>query len=215
MNPSLCIIKSDFANLYSVQNALKSLGTQATISDDPAVIHRSDAVIFPGVGHFAQVKEDLDQRGLTPVIKNVAMSGKPFLGICLGMQILFDKSAEGEQTTEGLGLLEGEVVPIPPSKVDRIPHIGWNSLNLNQAHKNDPIFNEQAETQVYFVHSFYCAVKEQEQVLASTELAEGFEVPVMVKKNNIYGMQFHPERSGQVGLKFLSNFVRLAQSIKV
>ncbi len=153
--------------------------------------------------------EELDSSGMSQVVKTVASSGKPFLGICLGMQILFEKGYEGDEPCAGLGLLEGEVVPIPRETVSRVPHIGWNSLKVNPLHKNNALFYEQSESsQVYFVHSFYCSAKDSKEVVAYTELAEGFEVPVIVQKQNITGMQFHPERSGKVGLKFLNNFLQ-------
>jgi len=194
-----------------VNNALLSLGVQATISDDPALIEKSDAVIFPGVGSFGQVKSELDSNNLSGPLKNFAQSGKPILGICLGMQIFFEKGYEGEQPSDGLGLLEGEVVPLDPKLSLRIPHIGWNSLNLSKdAEFKDLLKNHTESPQVYFVHSFYCSATNKNQVVATTEPSPGYTIPVMVKKNNIYGMQFHPERSGKVGLRFLKNFIDIA-----
>jgi len=209
---NLCILKSKFANLYSVENALSALGVKACITDDPRLIKDSDAVIFPGVGSFAQVKQDLDKHSLTIRLKRFAESGKPMLGICLGMQLLFQRGYEGEQPSEGLGLLEGEVIQLDKSKVARVPHIGWNTLECSPKQEFHDIFNGQpANPQVYFVHSFYCSASNTSQIAATTEVGLGYKVPVMVKKNNIYGMQFHPERSGKVGLLFLKNFIQIVQ----
>ncbi len=189
--------------MYSVQNALKVLGHDSFLSDTKSEIDSADILIFPGVGSFAHVKNELNEKGLTPIIKDFAKRGKPFLGICLGMQLLFELSHEGDAPCEGLSLLSGEVLPLPPEKISRIPHIGWNSLSF----KEDQVFaGIKSGSQVYFVHSYFCAASE-ENTLATTDVVPGFSVPVIVRKNNIYGMQFHPERSGNIGLKLLKNFI--------
>lgn len=203
---SVSIIKSQFANLYSVINALKALGAEAALTDNPEEILASQKIIFPGVGSFEQVKQELDQKNLTETIKKAAKSKKPFLGICLGMQLLFENSSEGEKPCQGLSLLKGQVLPLPPAQVLRIPHIGWNSLNFTQNHSITQNINNLA--QVYFVHSYYCAPEDRAQIVAYAEV-NGFKVPAIIKSENVYGMQFHPERSGQVGLKLLENFLKL------
>ena len=203
----ISIIKSEFANLYSVINALKALGWETKLTDNTEEILESPKIIFPGVGSFEQVKQELDQKNLTSTLKQFAKSGKPFLGICLGMQLLFETSLEGEKPCTGLSLLEGEVLPLPAGQVLRIPHIGWNSLNFTQDHPIGKDINNLAE--VYFVHSYYCSPKEPEQILAYAEV-NGFKIPAIIKKENIYGMQFHPERSGLIGLKLLENFLKLS-----
>jgi glutamine amidotransferase len=205
----LGILKSNFANLYSVQNALKVLGCEAVITDDPEVIQKLSGLIFPGVGSFPQVMSDLHSRNLVTPLKDFANSGKPFLGICLGMQLLFDIGYEGSSVSEGLKLLEGEVIALDPKKAKRIPHIGWNDLIKAESQSHNPIFNTiDKASQVYFVHSYFCNAKSKQDVLAYTEPAEGYLVPAIVQKGNIYGMQFHPERSGDVGLKLLNNFLQ-------
>ncbi|MDX1920975.1 MAG: imidazole glycerol phosphate synthase subunit HisH, partial [Candidatus Caenarcaniphilales bacterium] len=164
-----------------------------------------------------QVKNSLDKAGLTQPILDFIKTGKAFLGICVGMQILFDLGYEGETPTKGLGIMQGEVVMLP-KEVKRIPHIGWNSLipssqaSFGEESLLDGLSNSK---EVYFVHSYYCSAKDKQDVLAYVEPVEGLQVPAMVKKNNVYGVQFHPERSGDVGLKILSNFLKLSIKAEV
>ncbi|MDJ0625054.1 MAG: imidazole glycerol phosphate synthase subunit HisH [Candidatus Caenarcaniphilales bacterium] len=210
--PKVSIVKSKYANLYSVANALSAIGVEAQITDDRKEILSADSLICPGVGSFSQVKSYFDSHKLTDSISEFINTSKPFLGICVGMQILFEKGYEGKQPTKGLAFFEGEVVSLPPNKVSRIPHIGWNTLSFKPLNNKKALFNsfnESAED-VYFVHSFYCSAKNKKDILASAQLAENFEIPAIIGKNNIYGMQFHPERSGKVGLQLLKAFVSLS-----
>lgn len=205
------IVKSNYANLYSVHNALLSIGIEAQITSGSEELINSDYLICPGVGSFSQVKNYLDDSGLTYPIMEFIKTGKPFLGICVGMQILFELGYEGDTPTKGLGVMKGEVVLLP-KQVKRIPHIGWNSLitsDQNSAGAESLLGGLSKSKEVYFVHSYYCSAKEKQDVLAYVEPVEGLQVPAMVKKNNVYGVQFHPERSGDVGLKILSNFLKL------
>ncbi len=199
----VAIIDYGVGNLFSLTSSLKAVGGDTVITGDPAVICSADKLILPGVGAFGDAAEKLEASGLRQVIIDQAHSGKPVMGICLGMQLLFEKSFEyGEHT--GLGLLKGEIVPMAGSIPDtlKIPHIGWNGLHkvrdsflLTDVRENDC---------VYFVHSFYganCA----DSLVATAEY--GKELPAIVQKGNIMGCQFHPEKSGRVGLTILKNFV--------
>ncbi len=209
-NSQICILKSNFANLYSVYNACLSLGFQPIISDNFTDIQNSDILIFPGVGSFAPVKKELDEKGLSSLIQAEVKKGKLFLGICLGMQILFEKSSEG-LNIEGLGIFKGEVLPLNPQIVSRIPHIGWNELHIQNNFKSHTIFNSVgSQAQVYFVHSYFCSPLDPKQIVATTEAGTNYQIPVMVNQDNAYGMQFHPERSGKTGLLMLKNFLNLA-----
>ncbi|MDX1918063.1 MAG: imidazole glycerol phosphate synthase subunit HisH [Candidatus Caenarcaniphilales bacterium] len=207
----ILILKSDFANLYSVENALRHLGYTPLVSDRPNEIKAAGALILPGVGYFEHVYDELLSKGLFGVIVDELKGGKPFLGICLGMQLLFECSYEGDHPNPGFGLLEGQVIPIPAEKVSRIPQIGWNELQFNPALSNSPLKrNLPANSHVYFDHSYYCDAQDKAAVLAWSELVEGFRVPVIVQKDNLFGVQFHPERSSTVGLQILKNFIEYA-----
>ena len=201
----IAIIDYGMGNLRSVQKALESLGQTAVITDDPATLESATHVILPGVGAFGDAMARLEETGLDRVIKRLAAQGKPLLGICLGMQLLFDKSYEyGEH--EGLGLIPGTVRPIEgviPSDL-KIPHIGWNALRFKQ---DSPLFADIREGDcVYFVHSYYAADC-LDSTVATAEY--GCELTAAVAKGNVYGCQFHPEKSGSVGLKILKAFAQL------
>ncbi len=215
----VCVIKSRFANLYSVQNALQWIGVEAIISDSDEEISQSDILILPGVGSFAQVVEELESKNLIQIIKKNIDLGKPFLGICLGMQLLFERGYEGNKISQGLGILQGEVIPIPADIGARIPHIGWNSLKFESVEMQKELLNpleesSQAEAQVYFVHSFYCSAHNSSNVIANVEIVPGWKAPAIVGKSNCFGMQFHPERSGKIGLRLLENFLRIATKLQ-
>jgi imidazole glycerol-phosphate synthase subunit HisH len=188
-------------NLFSVKGALDSLNIKYVFSSNPDDINNADGVILPGVGAFIENKRRLDECGLSSAIKNAAKE-KPLLGICLGMQFLFDKSYEfGE--CDGLSLIKGEVVKIN-SNGFKIPHMGWNILIKQQ--ENPLLYNIQDSEYVYFVHS-YRANTDEKYIAAYTEYSE--KIPALVCNNNVYGAQFHPEKSGKVGIKILQNFYRL------
>ncbi|MDO5445210.1 MAG: imidazole glycerol phosphate synthase subunit HisH [Eubacteriales bacterium] len=197
------IIDYGVGNLFSLKSSLAAVGAEAVVSGDEKVIRSADRIILPGVGAFEDAMKKLVSSGLADVVKDEAASGKPLLGICLGMQMLFDKSYEyGEH--KGLGLISGEVVPIEkviPAGL-KIPQIGWNALIMK---KSDPLFRYIREGDfVYFVHSYYAAGCE-DSVIATTEY--GAELTAAVSKGNVSGCQFHPEKSGNVGLNILRAFL--------
>lgn len=198
----IAIIDYGVGNLFSLRSSLNKIGADAVVTADPAVIAQADKLILPGVGAFADAAKKLRDSGLDAVIKAEAAAGKPIMGICLGMQMLFEKSYE-YGVHEGLGLLKGSVVPMEgsiPAHL-KIPHIGWNALHFR---KNSPLFQYIREGDcVYFVHSFY-ATDCEESLIATAEY--GKELTAAVAKDNVMGCQFHPEKSGDVGLNILRAF---------
>lgn len=198
----ITIIDYGAGNLFSVQNALNFLGVENNISSKVEDIISADKLILPGVGAFPDAMKMLDEAGLTEVIKEQAKKN-PLMGICLGMQMLFDKSYEfGE--TEGLGLIQGTVELMHPANDLVIPHIGWNSLEKNEPCKLLESVND--GDYVYFVHS-YAAVTDSKNVAAYCDY--GMKVPALVMSGNVYGCQFHPEKSGKTGLGILKTFASL------
>lgn len=198
------IIDYDAGNIKSVEKALQALGETVEITDDAEKILAADRVILPGVGAFGDAMENLNKRNLVPVIKEVVRRGTPFLGICLGLQLLFEWSEEAPGV-EGLGILRGEILRIPPEEDLKIPHMGWNSLHLE--HDGRLFHGIEEQAYVYFVHSYYLKAEEEEIVKASTEY--GVHIHASVEKGNVFACQFHPEKSSDVGLKILKNFVEL------
>ncbi|MDO4623418.1 MAG: imidazole glycerol phosphate synthase subunit HisH [Eubacteriales bacterium] len=200
----IAIIDYDAGNIKSVEKALLLLREEVTVTRDPAVLWAADRVILPGVGHFGDCMEKLNQFGLVSVIREIAASGKPFLGICLGLQLLFERSDEAPGV-EGLGILKGEVVRIPERDGLKIPHMGWNSLHLSG---DGRLFNGISEgAYVYFVHSFYLKAEDPAIVKATAEY--GVTIHASVEKGNIFAAQFHPEKSSDIGLKILKNFASI------
>ncbi len=200
----IAIIDYDAGNIKSVEKALQFLGQDVKITACPQEILTADKVILPGVGAFGDAMENLKCRGLDQVIRQVTEKGTPFLGICLGLQLLFERSDE-TPGIEGLGILSGEILRIPAEGGLKIPHIGWNSLHLEN---NGRLFkNIEEQAYVYFVHSYYLKAKEEDCVKASAEY--GTHIHASVEKGNIFACQFHPEKSGDIGLKILKNFVEL------
>lgn len=199
----IAIVDYGVGNLFSLASSFRMVGADVTVTSDPDVIRAAERIVLPGVGAFGDAAAKLRASGLDRVVVEQARCGKPLLGICLGMQLLFDKSLEyGEH--EGLGLIRGEICPIsdaiPPEL--KIPHIGWNALHFGE--KKSPLFKYLKEGDfVYFVHSFYGA-KCEDSVIATTEY--GAELTAAVGSGNVYGCQFHPEKSGAVGLAILSAF---------
>ncbi|SHI07435.1 imidazole glycerol phosphate synthase subunit HisH [Desulfosporosinus lacus] len=186
-------------NLRSVEKALEKVGFEATIMASPAELSTVNGLILPGVGAFADAMQALEQGGWIEPLTQFARSGRPFLGICLGMQILFEIGEEhGEHT--GLGLLTGRVVKFPPGR--KVPHMGWNSLRLEQpSHLLEGIPNE---SYFYFVHSYYAEPGEKKDIVATSDYGVVF--PAVVGKDNVWGAQFHPEKSSPWGLQILTNF---------
>ena len=201
----IAIIDYDAGNLKSVEKALVSLGEQVVVSRDRDTILEADKVILPGVGAFGDAMEKLHAYGLVPVIHDVVEKGTPFLGICLGLQLLFSRSAESPGV-KGLGILKGEILRIPDKEGLKIPHIGWNSLELQN---HGRLFQGLEGTPyVYFVHSYYLRAEEPEIVRAVTDYSVS--IHASVEKGNVFACQFHPEKSSQVGLKILENFSKLS-----
>ena len=206
----VAIIDYDAGNIKSVEKALLHLGEEVMITRDREKILNSDKVILPGVGAFGDAMEKLRSYGLDKVIYEVVEKKIPFLGICLGLQLLFESSEESPGV-EGLGLLKGKILRIPDGVAEdkrplKIPHIGWNSLSFPQKGRLFEGFSR--EPYVYFVHSYYLKA-EEDIVTARTEY--GVSIDASVEKGNLFACQFHPEKSSEAGLKILENFVRLGR----
>lgn len=200
----IAIIDYDAGNLKSVEKALNFLGEDTIVTRDRAEILSADKVILPGVGAFGEAMKRLENYQLIEVIQEVADSGKPFLGICLGLQLMFESSDEAPGVA-GLGILRGRILRIPDNGELKIPHMGWNSLRFM---KDTRLFSSIPEgSYVYFVHSYYLEAEKEEEVAAVTEY--GITIHAAVEKNNIYACQFHPEKSGEIGLKILNNFAEI------
>ena len=200
----IAIIDYDAGNIKSVEKALQKLGADVVITKDADTILNADKVILPGVGAFGDAMANLKKYDLVSVIKQVVEREIPFLGICLGLQLLFERSDE-TPGVEGLGILKGEVLRIPEYEDLKIPHMGWNSLHLQN---NGRLFEGLSEeSYVYFVHSYYLKAEEPEIVKATAEY--GVTIHASVEKGNVFACQFHPEKSSDVGLQILKNFVEL------
>ena len=197
----IAIIDYGMGNLRSVQKAFEYLGNKAVITQQPSEIQKADKVVLPGVGAFRDAMQTIKQKGIDKVLYDVIEQKKPLLGICLGMQMFFEKSYEyGEH--KGLGILQGEIVKLPENV--KIPHMGWNSLNIK---KKSPLFEGLSEEPyVYFVHSYHLNT---EADIVSATTYYGKEIQVAAQKENVFALQFHPEKSGDVGLNILQNFGRL------
>ncbi len=200
------IIDYDAGNLRSVEKALQYLGKETIVTRDPEQIRKADKVILPGVGAFGDAMKKLQEYHLDTLIHEIADSGKPLLGICLGLQLLFEESEESPGV-EGLGILEGKIRRIPEGDGLKVPHIGWNSLHLE--HNGRLFRNIPENSYVYFVHSYYLEAKDPEIVKASTEY--GVHIHASVEKNNLFACQFHPEKSSETGLQILKNFAEMEE----
>ena len=202
----IAIIDYGVGNLFSLQSSLKYIGQEVLVTADPETIEAADRIILPGVGAFEDAAKKLRESGMADIVVRQAKAGKPLMGICLGMQLLFEKSFEyGEH--EGLGLIKGNIVPIKGAVPDnyKIPHIGWNALEFKG--EKDPLFKYINEgDHVYFVHSYYGADCE-ESTIAVTEY--GAPLTAAVADGKVYGCQFHPEKSGNVGLDILRAFCEI------
>ena len=202
------IVDYGVGNLFSLECSLNAIGAEVTVTADPEVLRRADQVLLPGVGAFGDAAQKLRDTGLDLVLKELAAAGKPLLGICLGMQLLFEKGYE-YGCHQGLGLIPGSVVAMEgviPAEL-KIPHIGWNALKFQ---KSSPIFSGIKDGDcVYFVHSFY-ATDCDDYVIATAEY--GAQLTAAVANKNVFGCQFHPEKSGSVGLEILKAFIQLKEA---
>lgn len=200
----IAIIDYDAGNIKSVEKALLSLGQDVTVTSDREVILGADKIVLPGVGAFGDAMENLRKRELDRVIREAVKLQIPFLGICLGLQVLFEKSEEAPGV-EGLGILKGKICRIPKTEGLKIPHMGWNSLHLENEGR---LFKGISENSyVYFVHSYYLMAEDEKIVRASAEY--GTHIHASVEQGNVFACQFHPEKSSKVGLQILKNFVEL------
>lgn len=198
------IIDYDAGNIMSVKKALDYLGKESVITRDPDVLMNATHVILPGVGSFGDAMAKLNEYSLCEVIRSVVDKGTPFLGICLGLQLIFEKSEESEGV-EGLGLLPGEIVKFDADNGLTVPQIGWNSLKFPKESKLFKGIKE--DSYVYFVHSYYLKAKNSSDVAATSDY--GIVYDAAVESGNIYATQFHPEKSSDVGLMILKNFVEI------
>lgn len=203
----IAIIDYDAGNLKSVYKALQHLGEEAVITREQRMIAQADKVILPGGGSFGDAMCKLREYDLVPVIKETALSGKPFLGICLGQQLLFERSEESPGV-EGLGILKGEILRIPEKEDLKVPHIGWNSLKFE--HPGRLFEGLSQQTYVYFVHSYYLKAEDETIVTASAQY--GVKIHASVEKGNVFACQFHPEKSSEAGLQILRNFAKLGRA---
>lgn len=203
----ISIIDYDMGNLKSVSKALECVGAKVCVTRDPKKIQSADKIVLPGVGAFGECMKNLKNYGLVDVIKNEIAKGKWFLGICLGLQLLFEESEEFGPV-KGLGVLKGKVVKFESPKTQqlKIPHMGWNQINQCRGEVSSPIFRSiPDESSFYFVHSYYVVPQEKSVILTTTDYGVSF--CSSVQKDNIIAMQFHPEKSQALGLKVLENFV--------
>ena len=205
MSLKLVIIDYDASNLHSVRKALEALGHHPIVSNEPSIVAGADALVLPGVGAAGDAMRHLRELGLVSVLRQFAADGKPFFGVCVGMQLLFESSEE-DGVIDCLGLLPGRVRRIPAGP--KVPHMGWNSVRLRRQH---PIFDRIPDDSFfYFVHSYYPEPADPDLVLGETE--HGLRFASAVARGNLVGVQFHPEKSGDLGLRLYDNFVRLSQS---
>ncbi|CAA9557103.1 MAG: Imidazole glycerol phosphate synthase amidotransferase subunit [uncultured Thermomicrobiales bacterium] len=199
----IAVIDYGAGNLRSIRRALEAAGSETVVTADPAVVAQADAVVLPGVGAAAHAMDRLNELGMTPVVRDAVAAGKPFLGICLGMQILFEHQEEGD--SHGLGLLRGRVRSLVPDAATKVPHIGWNRSRVVAP---GPLGAAGDERHYYFVHSYVVEPDDPADVAAETDYGVPF--PSVVVRNNIWGTQFHPEKSGPDGLALIAAFVAVA-----
>lgn len=203
----IAIIDYGAGNIQSVYKALKFIGADCKVTSDKDEILNADGAILPGVGSFGDAMDTMTKRGIKDTIIEYTKSGKPFLGICLGLQLFFPESEE-TPGVKGLDIFKGTITKIPnQNRTLKIPHMGWNNISIKQ--KNGIFKDIEGEPYVYFVHSFYLKAQDKDIVAATTQY--GVEIDAAVQKGNIIATQFHPEKSGEVGLKMLKNFVEMVK----
>lgn len=206
VNPMIAIIDYGAGNIQSVNKALKHIGCDAFITRDKEQILRADGAVLPGVGSFGDTMDTMNSYGIKDTVIEYTKSGKPFLGICLGLQLLFPSSEESPEA-EGLGIFDGTITKIPSGEGLKIPHIGWNSLDTK---KTDGLFKGiENNPYVYFVHSYFLNATDKDIVSAQTQY--GVTIDAAVEKGNVFATQFHPEKSGETGLKILRNFADIVK----
>jgi len=206
MNGSIAVIDYGMGNLRSVEKALDLAGADTVVTSKSSRIEKCGKLVFPGVGSFGDAMKELKARRLIEPIKAAIISGKPFLGLCLGLQLLFEKSEEAPGV-KGLGILAGEVKRFR-SKTLKVPHMGWNEIEIRSRNSGAGILkNIPNNSYMYFVHSYYVKPEDKSMILTTTDY--GIKFVSAVAADNVYGLQFHPEKSQAVGLKILKNFVRL------
>lgn len=211
---SIALIDTGAANIHSVFKALKHVCSSVEITNDFNLIQKAGAVVFPGVGAFSAVMESINSKNLKESVKKSIELGKPFLGICVGMQVLFEKSEEHGKS-QGLGILKGKVIKFKKAK--KVPHIGWNNVNWTTDHGQQTTADKQASVvsgplsvvfpQYYFVHSYYVVPEDKSIICGETEY-DGEKFVSAVKKDNLFAVQFHPEKSGETGLELLKSFLK-------
>ena len=215
-NPRIVVLNTRAANVHSVEKALRKVGADPVVTSDPAELASADAAVLPGVGASDAVMTALNTLGMTEPVKEFAASGKPLLCVCVGLQVLFESSEEGE--LPGLGLVDGNVQLIPTGMIDelgaamKVPHMGWNEVQFTGDDANlNPMFKDIPQgSHFYFVHSYRCVPDQKAEVAATSNY--GVEICAAVARGNVVGTQFHPEKSGDVGLKIYQNFLDLASN---
>ncbi|MDP9023196.1 MAG: imidazole glycerol phosphate synthase subunit HisH [Actinomycetota bacterium] len=199
--PHVGVLDYEAGNLRSAQRGLERAGAEVTVTADPAVAGRADALVVPGVGHFGTCLANLQRGGLADLVRRWVSEGRPLLGICVGMQLLYEHSEEGD--CPGLGILPGRVVRFPDTV--RIPHMGWDVIVPASGHDDDPLLAGVAGQRAYFVHSYYAVASDPAHVVATCRYPEPF--PCIVRAGPVVGTQFHPEKSSDVGIRLLTNWV--------
>ena len=200
----IAIVDYDAGNIKSVEKALQFLGEEPIVTREKETLLQADKVIVPGVGAFGDAMEKMHQYGLVEVLREIAGKGTPIIGICLGLQLLFESSEE-TPGVEGLGLLPGKIVRIPDKEGFKIPHMGWNSIRINPASRL--LKGIEKGAYVYFVHSYYLQAENEADVVATTDYVVN--IHAAAEHDNIFATQFHPEKSGEIGLQILKNFIEL------
>ena len=214
--PRIVVLNTRAANVHSVEKALRKVGADPIVTSDPTTLESADAAVLPGVGASDAVMKALNTLGMADPVKEFAASGKPLLCVCVGLQVLFDSSEEGE--LPGLGLVDGNVELIPTGMTDelgtamKVPHMGWNEVQFTGDDVNrNPMFKDIPQgSHFYFVHSYRCVPDQQAEVAATSNY--GVEICAAVARGNVVGTQFHPEKSGDVGLQIYKNFLDLASN---